>query len=73
MSSMTNQEKDQEVLKITGALDALGTLREALSQWVGEAQNDLERAALDNVLAHVIAMEIEYERRKGELDGASKA
>jgi hypothetical protein len=37
-----------------------------------EAQNDLERAALDNVLGHVVAMEIEYERRKGELEGTSE-
>jgi len=72
MASVTNQDRNQEVLKIIGALDALGTLREDLSRWVGEAQNDLERAALDNVLGHVIAMEIEYDRRKGELESTSE-
>ena len=58
----------QELQEIIGALDVLFTLREEFAQWVGEAQNEPTREALDNVLGHVVAMETEYKRRRENVE-----
>jgi hypothetical protein len=66
MSSESGQTPANESEKIAGALEVIGTLREEFEQWLGEAQNDSKRETLENVLGHIVAMEIEYQRRRDE-------
>ena len=66
MSSESGQTPANESEEIAGALEVLGTLREEFEQWLGEAQNDSKRETLENVLGHIVAMELEYQRRRDE-------
>lgn len=61
--SMTDEVSPQEIQQIRGALDVLFTLREEFAQWAEEAQDDSKQEALDNVLAHIENIEIEYKQR----------
>jgi hypothetical protein len=70
MSSESGQTPANESEEIAGALEVLGTLREEFEQWLGEAQNDSKRETLENVLGHIVAMEIEYQRRRDEGSGS---
>jgi hypothetical protein len=70
MSSESGQTPANEREEIAGALEVLGTLREEFEQWLGEAQNDSKRETLENVLGHIVAMEIEYQRRRDEGSGS---
>jgi hypothetical protein len=45
----------------------LFTLREEFAQWVEEAQDKSKQEALENVLAHVEALESEYRIRQEKL------
>ena len=68
MSGESRQKLQQELQEVIGALDVLFTLHEEFAQWVGDAQNEPTREALQNVLGHVVAMELEYQRRREELE-----
>ena len=60
---MTDEATSQEIQQIQGALDVLFTLREEFAQWAEEAQDDSKHEALDNVLAHIENIELEYKQR----------
>jgi hypothetical protein len=69
---MTREIKPQateESEKIAGALEVLGALREDFERWLGEAQDGSKRESLENVLNHIVAMEIEYQRRRQAVVG----
>ncbi|MDA8383934.1 MAG: hypothetical protein M0037_12930 [Betaproteobacteria bacterium] len=57
---------DRVLQQLTGAINALGILRQELEQWLGEAQDESSRETLENVVAHVAAMEEECLRRREE-------
>ena len=64
---MTIENKEtvrEELLKLSGALDVLFELREHFAQWAEEAEDDSKQEALENVLGHVEAVEVEYKRRR---------
>lgn len=63
---MANDQNDDNVQQLKGALEVLDILREEFSQWMDEAQNDSKHEALDNVMNHVAAIEDEYQRRLRE-------
>ena len=57
-------DAQRELNEITGALDALFTLREEFATWLEEAQSEERKEELDNVFRHVAAMEAEFQRRR---------
>ncbi len=59
----------RELSEVKGALDLLFDLREEFAQWVEEAQDGSKKEALENVLAHVVSLEEEFNRRQEELKG----
>jgi hypothetical protein len=70
MSGISEQQSQQNLSEIKGALDVLFTLREEFAQWVEEAQDEARKEELDNVYQHILVMEGEYRRR---LEVAEKA
>lgn len=60
-------ELERQLNELKGARDLLFELREDFAQWVEEAQDDSKREALENVLAHIEALESEYRHREEEL------
>lgn len=66
---MAKDEGTDEVQQLKGALDLLEILREEFAQWVGEAQDESQREALENVLAHIESLEDEYRRRHDAAEG----
>lgn len=58
---------DGEIHEVKGALEVLFTLREEFAQWVEEAQDQSKQEALENVLAHIEALEGEYRIRDEKL------
>lgn len=56
-------DPNTELQQLTGALDAVDILREEMEQWLAEAQDASKRECLENVVAHLGAMEEEYKRR----------
>jgi hypothetical protein len=62
-------EKRDEMHKLAGALDVLTLLREEMEQWLEEAQDASKEEALENVVAHLEAMETEYNRRLRSMEG----
>jgi hypothetical protein len=66
---MTNSvsELERRLNELKGAHDLLFDLREEFAQWAEEAQDDSKREALENVLGHIEALEIEYRNRQEEL------
>ena len=69
--SVSELERQRHELK--GAFDLLVELREEFAQWVEEAQDDSKREALDNVLGHIEALEIEYRNRREELQKKARS
>lgn len=65
-----NGSKEGELHEVTGALTVLFDLREELAQWVEEAQDASKQEALENVLAHIEALESEYRIRQEKLKTA---
>jgi hypothetical protein len=61
---MSELERTLENLK--GGAEVLDTLREEFSQWLGEANEEGQREAYENVLGHVDAMVREYAHRLQE-------
>jgi len=57
-------ELERQLNELKGARDLLFELREDFAQWVEEAQDDSKREALENVLGHIEALEIEYRHRQ---------
>ena len=57
-------ELERQLIELKGARDLLFELREDFAQWVEEAQDDSKREALENVLGHIEALEIEYRHRQ---------
>ena len=57
-------ELERQLSELKGARDLLFELREDFAQWVEEAQDDSKREALENVLGHIEALEIEYRHRQ---------
>jgi len=64
---------ERQLNELKGASDLLFELREEFAQWVEEAQDDSKREALDNVLGHIEALEIEYRNRREELQQKAKS
>jgi len=58
---------ENEQHEIRGSLEVLFTLREEFAQWVEEAQDASKKEALENVLAHIEALESEYRIRQEKL------
>lgn len=56
-----------EMQQLSGALDAIDTLREEMEQWLDEAQDASKQECLENVVGHLQAMEGEYKRRLAAL------
>lgn len=56
-------DSSSEVQQLKGALDILFTLREEFAQWTEEAEDGSKREALENVLAHIENIELEYRQR----------
>jgi hypothetical protein len=67
MPSERTSPLERELYELKGGLDLLFTLREEFEQWVGEAQDGSKREALENVLAHIEALEGEYRIRQQKL------
>lgn len=67
MASERTSPLERELSELKGGLELLFTLREEFEQWVGEAQDGSKREALDNVLAHIVALEGEYRIRRQKL------
>lgn len=68
MPSESISELERELHEVKGGLDLLFTLREEFTQWVDEAQDESKHEALENVLAHIEALESEYRRREQGLE-----
>ena len=71
MSNSEEKSLETQISETMGALEVLFDLREEFAQWAEEGQDDSKREALDNVLAHVEAIEAEYHRRLEELKAKS--
>lgn len=67
MARESTLEQERELHEVNGCLDLLFTLREDFAQWLEEAQDDSKREALENVLAHIEALQREYRARQEEL------
>ena len=66
-------ELERQLNELKGASDLLFELREEFAQWGEEAQDDSKREALDNVLGHIEAVEIEYRNRREELQKKARS
>lgn len=66
MKNNGREKLEHEFHALTGALDAIGALKETLELRLGEARDDCTREALDNIVALVDAQGIEYRRRRDE-------
>ena len=69
MAADVPPEKRDELHKLAGALDMLTLLREEMEQWLEEAQDASKQETLENVVAHLEAMEAEYHRRLRIMEG----
>ena len=69
MAADVSPEKREEMHKLTGAFDVLTLLREEMEQWLEEAQDASKQETLENVVAHLEAMEAEYHRRLRAIKG----
>jgi hypothetical protein len=67
MPNENASQLERELHEVKGALDVLFSLREEIGQWVEEAQDDSKREELENVLAHIEAVEGEYKPRQADL------
>lgn len=67
MPSDSGSQLEGELHEVKGGLEVLFTLREEFAQWVEEAQDASKHEALENVLAHVEALESEYRIRLEKL------
>lgn len=67
MTDDSGSRLDGELHEVKGGLEVLFTLREEFAQWVEEAQDASKQEALENVLAHVEALESEYRSRQEKL------
>ena len=54
---------NDELQQLIGALNLIDLLREEMEQWREEAQDESKHECLDNVTAHIAAIETEYKRR----------
>jgi hypothetical protein len=68
IDNMTQRER--KLHQLQGALELLFSLREELAQWLEEAQDASKKEALENVLGHIEAIELEYQGRLAELRNA---
>lgn len=64
MASDDNAELERELHGIEGALELLDTLREEFAEWLEEAPDESQREALENVLGHIEALQLEYRTRE---------
>ncbi len=62
----------KELHELDGAIEVLWSLREEFAQWAEEAQDDSKQEALENVLAHVDAVNSQYTRRREEIRGRQR-
>jgi len=67
MASDSGSQTEGEMHEVKGALEVLFTLREEFAQWAEEAQDSSKQEALENVLAHIEALESEYRIRQDKL------
>jgi len=52
--------------QLLGALEIIDLLREEMEQWLEEAQDESKRECLENVVAHIGAIEADYRKRLAE-------
>jgi hypothetical protein len=55
-----------QVQQLLGALEIIDLLREEMEQWLEEAQDESKRECLENVVAHIGAIEVNYRKRLAE-------
>jgi hypothetical protein len=67
---MPGDNGSSEMHEVKGSLEVLFTLREEFAQWLEEAQDESKHEALENVLAHIEALESEYRIRQEKLKQA---
>ena len=67
MSEITNTKLQIELHETAGAVNILDILREEMELWLEEAQDESKHEALENVLGHIGALEIEYKTRHQKL------
>ena len=60
-------QQEAEYHRLAGAYDATRSLRELLELRLGEARDDNVREVLDNIIEVVKSREVEYGRRRDEL------
>jgi hypothetical protein len=70
MPSDSTSKLDSELLEVKGSLDLLTDLREEFEQWREEEEDDAKLETLDNVLAHLEAIESELRIRQDKLQKA---
>ncbi len=68
MSDHSVAEVERKIHETRGAVDILDILREEMEQWLEEAQDASKHEALENVLGHIGALDVEYKRRFTELE-----
>lgn len=68
MSDSNDKSLESELAETRGALDVLFTLREEFAQWVEEAQDEMRKEELENVLGHVESIELEFKHRFDDLE-----
>ena len=51
-----------------GAVEVLDNLREEFSEWLGEANDESQKEALENVIGHLESMSREYAKRRQEAE-----
>jgi hypothetical protein len=61
------RQLEQDFHELTGAINAIGALKEGLELRLEEARDDCVREALDNVITLVGTQGIEYQHRRSEL------
>lgn len=67
---MMNDEQRDELNRIVGASAIISLLLEEMEQWLEEAQDESKQETLENVVAHLGAMQEEYRRRRIALEKA---
>jgi hypothetical protein len=70
MASDSTSRPEHELFEVKGGLDVLSDLREEFEQWREEEENKAKLETLDNVLAHIEAIEREYRIRQDKLKKA---
>ncbi len=61
-------ELERAIENAKGSLEVLDTLREEFAEWLGEANSEAGKEALENVLGHLESMSREYAKRRDDAE-----